>query len=287
MISLKKIFVNLKRFDIGTTYGGVNRTEDLFNWGHKIVQSVLPALAELKTDHDVEFTIYFPEAHLLPALLALDSDPNLAIGCQSVFRQDTAKGGNFGAFTSHRTANSMKQLGITSTLIGHLEERLDKVGMMTGLGVNHPAYIDGLFNQEIEAAQAAGLDVLYCIGETADERAEGRWQEVLKQQLEVGLKNRDLESIVIAYEPVWAIGVGKQPPTTQEVAEVVAYIKSLLPGVEVIYGGGLKQANAQDLASIKELDGGLIALTRFEGEIGFYPEEFIEISQLFLNAERI
>lgn len=283
-MSLKKIFVNLKRFDIGTAYGGVNRDEDLFNWSRKIVENVIPSLAGLKAAHDVEFTIYFPEAHLLPALAALDSNPNLAIGCQSVYRQDTAIGGNFGAFTSHRTANSMKQLGITSTIIGHLEERLDKIGLMTGLGVNEPAYIDGLFNKEIEAAQAAGLDVLYCIGETADERSAGRWQEVLKQQLEVGLKDRALESVVIAYEPVWAIGVGKQPPTTEEVAEVVTYIKSLVPGVEVIYGGGLKQANAQDLASIEELDGGLIALTRFEGEIGFYPEEFVEISRLFLNA---
>lgn len=286
-MSLKKIFVNLKRFDIGTAYGGVNRTEDLFNWSRKIVEEILPGLAKLKADHEVEFTIYFPESHLLPALSAVAADANLAIGCQSVYRQDTAMGGNFGAFTSHRTANSMKQLGITSTIIGHLEERLDKIGMMSGLGVDQPAYIDGLFNQEIEAAQAAGLDVLYCIGETADERSAGRWQEVLKRQLEVGLKNRALDSVVIAYEPVWAIGVGKQPPTTEEVAEVVEYIKSLLPGVEVIYGGGLKQANAQDLASIKALDGGLIALTRFEGEIGFYPEEFIEISQLFLNAERI
>lgn len=283
-MSLKKIFVNLKRFDIGTAYGGVNRDEDLFNWSRKIVENVIPSLAGLKAAHDVEFTIYFPEAHLLPALAALDSNPNLAIGCQSVYRQDTAIGGNFGAFTSHRTANSMKQLGITSTIIGHLEERLDKIGLMTGLGVNEPAYIDGLFNKEIETAQAAGLDVLYCIGETADERSAGRWQEVLKQQLEVGLKDRALESVVIAYEPVWAIGVGKQPPTTEEVAEVVTYIKSLVPGVEVIYGGGLKQANAQDLASIEELDGGLIALTRFEGEIGFYPEEFVEISRLFLNA---
>ena len=185
-MSLKKIFVNLKRFDIGTAYGGVNRDEDLFNWSRKIVENVIPSLAELKAAHDVEFTIYFPEAHLLPALAALDSNPNLAIGCQSVYRQDTAIGGNFGAFTSHRTANSMKQLGITSTIIGHLEERLDKIGLMTGLGVNEPAYIDGLFNKEIEAAQAAGLDVLYCIGETADERSAGRWQEVLKQQLEVG-----------------------------------------------------------------------------------------------------
>lgn len=282
---LKKIFVNLKRFDIGTALGGVNRTDNLFEWSHRIVKDVLPSLAELKAAHDVEFTIYFPEAHILPALSALKGDTNLAIGCQSVYRQDTTVGGNFGAFTSHRTANSMKQLGVTSAIIGHLEERLDKKGMMTGLGVDKPAYIDELFNQEIEAAQAAGLEVLYCIGETADERAQGRWQDVLKQQLEVGLKGRDLESIVIAYEPVWAIGVGKQPPTTEEVAQVVQYIKSLVPGIEVIYGGGLKQANAQALASIEELDGGLIALTRFEGEIGFYPEEFIEISRLFLNAE--
>lgn len=281
---MKRIFVNLKRFDITTAYGGVNRTDDLFKWSQTIVKEILPSLAELKAAHDVDFTIYLPEAHLLPALAALDNDTNLAIGCQSVYRQDTAVGGNFGAFTSHRTANSMKQLGVTSTIIGHLEERLDKKGLIAGLGLDKPAYVDDLLNQEIAAAQATGLEVLYCIGETADERAENRWQEVLKNQLEIGLKDRDLSGIAIAYEPVWAIGVGKQPPTTEEVAEVVAYIKSLVPGLAVIYGGGLKQANAQGLASIEALDGGLIALTRFEGDIGFYPEEFIEISRLFLNA---
>lgn len=281
---MKKIFVNLKRFDIGTAFGGVNRTNDLFNWSRQIVETVSTSLTQLKQAHDVEFTMYFPEVHLLPALSALGEDSSIAIGCQSVYRQDTAIGGNFGAFTSHRTANSMKQLGVTHTIIGHLEERLDKKGMIAGLGLDKPTYVDELLNQTIETAQSAGLDVLYCIGETANERAQGRWQEVLKQQLEIGLKGRDLASIVIAYEPVWAIGVGKQPPSTKEVAEVVTYIKSLLPTIEVIYGGGLKQANAESLASIEELDGGLIALTRFEGEIGFYPEEFVEISRLFLNA---
>ena len=72
-MSLKKIFVNLKRFDIGTAYGGVNRDEDLFNWSRKIVENVIPSLAGLKAAHDVEFTIYFPEAHLLPALAALEN----------------------------------------------------------------------------------------------------------------------------------------------------------------------------------------------------------------------
>ena len=281
---LRKIFVNLKRFDIGTAYGGVNRVEDLFTWGTKIVEAVQPELVALKANHDVEFTVYFPEAHLIPALSALTDHAPLAIGCQSVYREDTAIGGNFGAFTTHRTANSMQQLGVKSAIIGHLEERLDKQGIMQGLGVNQPVYINQLFNQETKKAQAAGLEVLYCIGETAEERAEGRWQEVLSEQLKYGLKDVDLSRVVIAYEPVWAIGVGKQPPSKAEVIEVVQYIKMEVPGIEVIYGGGLKSSNAQELASIESLDGALIALTRFKGEIGFYPEEFIEISRLFLES---
>lgn len=280
---MKKIYVNLKRFDTLKEFGGVNTETEIFNWASRIVERVTEPLATIKQQHDVEFTIYFPEAHLIPAIQALGSSDVLAIGCQSVYREDTQIGGNFGAFTSQRPANAMKQLGVTSTIIGHLEERLDKKGVLSNAGLSDFNSVDTLFNQEIKAAHQAGLNVLYCIGETAEERSEERWQEVLEGQLLRGLEGVALEKVVIAYEPVWAIGVGKQPPTADEVAEVIAFIKSIVPDIDVIYGGGLKKNNAKELASIDSLDGGLIALTRFEGDIGFYTDEFIEIVEIFLN----
>ena len=121
------------------------------------------------------------------------------IGCQGVYRDDTAENGNFGAFTTNRTANAAKAMGCSSVIIGHCEERRDKAGILEEAGVTDEDAIGRLLNQEIKAAIQAGLTVLYCIGETAGEQEH--WQEVLKSQLETGLKDVDKEKVVIAYEP--------------------------------------------------------------------------------------
>lgn len=83
----------------------------------------------------MEFAMYFPEAHLIPAVGALCEGSPVQVGCQSVFREDTAVGGNFGAFTTNRTANAVKAIGCTSTIIGHCEERKDKAGILAEAGV--------------------------------------------------------------------------------------------------------------------------------------------------------
>lgn len=280
---MKQIFLNLKRFDILSDFGGVNKDQDVHNWARNIIIIIEQELRNFKESHHVNFTIFLPEAHIIPALSSLNDPDVIAIGSQSVYKDDSEKNGNFGAFTSHRTANSMSQLGVQSTVIGHLEERLDKENLLKEAGVVDLSIIDRIFNQQIISAQKAGLDVLYCVGETSEERESGRWKEVLKQQLQDGLNGVEIDNITIAYEPVWAIGVGKKAPTMEEVEEVVNYIKSIYKEVSVVYGGGLKEDNASDLAGIKNLDGGLIALTRFKGEIGFYPEEFIEIVHKFLS----
>ncbi|MGV3079415.1 triose-phosphate isomerase family protein [Streptococcus sp. 32226D021BW] len=279
---MNHIHLNLKRFDILKQYGGVNDLSHPDEWGSTIVKAVCDRLDSLKSVYpDVEFTIYFPEAHIITAASALEDEELFRLGCQSVYRADTAIDGNFGAFTSHRTANSMRQLGVRATIIGHLEERLDKKGILSQAGVTDFSSVNCILREEILAAQEAGLKVLYCIGETLEEREN--WQEVLKNQLQLGLEQVDLENIVIAYEPVWAIGPGKTPPTSSQVEEVVSYIKTLYPTLDVIYGGGLKLDNAGSLAKIPNLDGGLIALTRFTGDIGFYPDEYVAIADLFLK----
>ncbi|MGT2742443.1 triose-phosphate isomerase family protein [Streptococcus plurextorum] len=279
------IHLNLKRFDIEKHLGGVNSLSQPQLWGETIISQVADQLTAVKETYpDVEFTIYFPEAHLIGAASALPEPSPIILGCQSVYRSDTAPGGNFGAFTSHRTANSMRQLGVQGTIIGHLEERLDKKGILAQAGVTDFSAVNHLLGQEICSAQAAGMQVLYCIGETFEEREN--WQEVLEEQLRVGLEGVDLSKVMIAYEPVWAIGPGKTPPTSHQVEEVVTYIKSLYPSLDVLYGGGLKSDNAASLAQISSLDGGLIALTRFTGDIGFYPEEYLDIVDLFLKERR-
>ena len=192
-------------------------------------------------------------------------------------------GGNFGAFTTSRTANAARALGCSCVLIGHCEERKDKAGILAA-GGGDPSAVNKILNQEIREAVRAGLKVLYCIGETSEEQP--RWQEVLRTQLEEGLKDVDKGCVTIAYEPVWAIGPGKTPPDKEYIQKIGAFVKEITGGMDVVYGGGLKQDNAAMLASVPDMDGGLIALTRFSGEIGFYPEEYLEIVKLYLTAEK-
>mgnify|MGYP003606514953 CR=1 FL=1 len=280
----KYIHLNLKRFDVLDELGGVNHSKDITRWASNIMEQVQPTLIELKRKYDIECVVYFPETHLLPALSVQMEETPLKVGCQSVYRRDVSAGGNFGAFTTNRPAASMKQLGVTHTLIGHFEERLDKKELLEIAGATDFSSVNTILNQEIKAAQNQGLKVLYCIGESAEERM-GDWQSVLKEQVLSGLVDVEEKSVVIAYEPIWAIGPGKTPPSFEQIQEVSDFLKSLKPDIPVIYGGGLKLDNAKGMATIDSLDGGLIALTRFSGDIGFYPEEYLAIINEYLGEK--
>lgn len=280
---MKHIYLNLKRFDITPARGGVNRLAPMAAWGATIVRGVEK---QLRSWPEAEYVMYLPEAHLLGAAAARTPGSPVRLGSQSVYRQDTAVGGGFGAFTTNRTANAVREMGCESTLIGHCEERGDKLGILAEGGVTGEAAaaaVNRLLNQEIRAAQAAGLGVLYCIGERSEEQA--RWQEVLGAQLDMGLAGVDRSRVVIAYEPVWSIGPGKTPADRPYIEKIARFVKERTGGLDVVYGGGLKQDNAAMLASIPEIDGGLIALTRFQGEIGFYPEEYLDIIRRYLGKE--
>ena len=103
---MKHIYLNLKRFDIPAEFGGVNRLTPIPFWASSIVEGTQPALKEYDSQK-VDFTIYFPEAHLPAALAARTTDSPLKIGCQSVYREDTAACGTFGGFTTSRPAAAM------------------------------------------------------------------------------------------------------------------------------------------------------------------------------------
>lgn len=276
---MKHIYLNLKRFDVPVEYGGVNRLAPAREWAGKIVRETQEELSKY-SPREVEFAMYFPELHLLGAAAAKSADSPIQIGCQGVFRADTAVGGNFGAFTTNRCASSMLAAGCQSVLIGHCEERNDKAGILSEAGVTDADAVNRLLNQEICCALGRGLKVLYCIGEKHEELEQ--WQEVLGRQLEIGLKDLDRSDIVIGYEPVWSIGPGRTPADKDYITKIARFVKEQTGGMDVVYGGGLKKDNAAMLASIPEIDGGLIALTRFQGEIGFYPEEYLEIVRLYL-----
>lgn len=277
---MKHIYLNLKRFDVPVALGGVNRTGDLANWGANIVLATQDELATYPVT-EVEFAMFFPEMHILSAVAAKKVNSPIQVGSQAVYRMDTAVGGNFGAFTTNRSASAVQAAGCVATLIGHCEERNDKAGILAAAHVQDTAAINRLLNEEIKAAQARGLNVLYCIGEKAEEQE--RWQEVLGEQLDLGLDGVDRSQVVIAYEPIWSIGPGKTPADKDYITKIARFVKERTGGMDVVYGGGLKKDNAAMLASIPEIDGGLIALTRFQGDFGFYPDEYLEIIKLYLQ----
>lgn len=276
---MKYIFANLKRFDIPKEMDGINGLAPVSKWGSCLTQQIRGTMDQYAAQ--AEIGIFYPEAYLLQAAEAKGTEDKWKIGVQGIYRKDTEKGGNFGAFTTNRTAKSVKAMGCEYVLIGHCEERMDKAGILAEAGVVDPKAVNRLLNEEISCAVKAGLSVLYCVGETEEE--QDRWQEVIGQQLDVGLHEVNLSGIAVAYEPLWAIGPGKPVPDSDYITKVAEFIKLRTGGCPVIYGGGLKEENARMLAAIPCVDGGLIGLTKFSGDIGFYPEGFAAIIEKYLG----
>ncbi|MGZ8687997.1 MAG: triose-phosphate isomerase [Gaiellaceae bacterium] len=159
-----------------------------------------------------------------------------------------------GAFTGEISAAMLVELGVQGTLVGHSERRL------------YFGESDDSVRARAEAALAAGLKVIACVGESEAERETGRTEEVLARQVAVLPRHGEL---VIAYEPVWAIGTGKT--ATKEMAqEAHAFIKSLHP-TRVLYGGSVKPENAQELLAQPDVDGALV------GGASLDPDSFAAI----------
>ncbi|MEX0321605.1 MAG: triose-phosphate isomerase [Puniceicoccaceae bacterium] len=310
---MHEIFINLKRFDVPKELGGLCLTDDPQAWIEDIIdQTVNLGLGKLE-DVSVAYTI--PDALVLPAIAKLKSFPaeetkNLSVGNQSVFRQDVTPGGNFGAFTSNTPAAAARNCGCGWSIIGHSEERKDKFEMLARFerGVASDASlmakannaVSEMLNEQALCAFNQGIDVLFCIGETAEERGEGSFEEqkprieaVLKAQLEVGLKglaeSLPERKVVIGYEPRWAIGPGKTPPDAEYIGYVAEFTKKTVKelygfDIPVVYGGGLKEENAKMIGGIESIDGGLVALTKFTDPIAFQPTDLKIIIETYLSA---
>ena len=309
---MKEIFVNLKRFDVPRELGGVCSSNHPKAWIENIIEkSIELGMGNLP---NMQLVYMLPEALLIPAVEKLESYSEeqrrtLHIGVQGVYREDVAVGGNFGALTTHLPAAAAKNMGCKGVLIGHCEERKDKQNIIGQYEPNWEASeqtrervlnaVDELLNQEVKKALSREMNVLFCIGETAAQRSEGELlqvkenvEKVLRKQLEVGLKGVFEElgnrNVGIAYEPIWAIGPGKVPPEADYIEFVSSYIKQVVKelydyDILVVYGGGLKEENAKMIGSIKTIDGGLVALTQFSGEIGFYVEDLRKIIDQYIG----
>jgi triosephosphate isomerase len=310
---MKVIFINLKRFDVPKSLGGICPNKDPIEWIQSVVEDTIDSgLGNLR---NVCITYLLPESLIAPAIQAkhnhrAETTTNLSIGCQGVHWQDVEQGKNFGAFTTLLPAAAAIAHGAEWTILGHSEERRAKKQILLAYDPqidlndtkNHFASrsINRLINQEVIAALKRGINVLLCIGETESERGEGtleeqkpRIEEVLKDQLRSNLQSTSHmlidRKIVIGYEPLWAIGPGKTPPIREYISFVSAFIKETvitelgIDNIPVVYGGGLKEENAEMIASIDTIDGGLVALTRFTGEIGFSVPELNQIVQKYIQ----
>lgn len=201
-----------------------------------------------------------PQALHMGELKGIDG---LHLGAQNICDQEK------GAYTGELSPASVKDFGADFTLIGHSERR-------TIYNEN-----DDTINQKVHLALNMGLKVVFCIGETLEEREAGHTPDVVKVQLLEGLEGiskKQFENIVIAYEPVWAIGTGKVA-TPKEADDVHLFIREVITKdlsldgqqVSVLYGGSVKPENAKELLTCPNIDGALV------GGASLKPESFSEL----------
>lgn len=175
-----------------------------------------------------------------------------------------------GAFTGEISPAMLKSAGCSHVIIGHSERR------------QFFGETDQSINRKIQAAVAADLVPVFCIGETEAQRDEGQTFSVLDKQVQNGLEtlvSEALQTLIVAYEPVWAIGTGKTA-TTEQAQEVHAHVRQwiaqhynadLAQGMRIIYGGSVKPSNVKELMAMPDIDGALV------GGASLDPESFSQL----------
>ncbi|MEC5156600.1 triose-phosphate isomerase [Chryseobacterium sp. MP_3.2] len=173
-----------------------------------------------------------------------------------IFSQDMSEHGS-GAYTGEISAGMLESIGATGALIGHSERR------------QYHGETDSHCNRKIKLALDKGLTPIYCNGETLEQRKSGKHLEVVKNQTEVALftlSAAEIKKVVIAYEPVWAIGTG-ETASPDQAQEIHAHIRNLIADkygkdvadeISILYGGSVKPENAKEIFSKPDIDGGLI-----------------------------
>ncbi len=186
-------------------------------------------------------------------LMAKDLYPLNEVG---IFSQDMSEYES-GAYTGEISAEMLEAIGATGAIIGHSERR------------QYHGETDAHCNAKIKLALEKGLTPIYCNGETLEQRKSGKHLEVVKNQTEVALftlSAEDIKKVVIAYEPVWAIGTG-ETASPEQAQEIHAHIRNLIAEkygqdvadeISILYGGSVKPDNAKEIFSQPDIDGGLI-----------------------------
>ena len=197
-----------------------------------------------------EVILCVPYTDLFYALLNVQGT-NIKIGAQNMHWESN------GAYTGEISGEMLKSIGVEYVIIGHSERR------------QYFAETDETVNKKIKSALSVGLKPILCVGETLEQREAGKTEQIVTEQVQKALTEisaENLEKIIIAYEPIWAIGTGKTATkedantTIMQIRKKIAemYGQNEANGVIIQYGGSVKSSNAKELFEMSDIDGGLV-----------------------------
>jgi triosephosphate isomerase len=202
------------------------------NGNLKLVQDYLETFKDTQLPHQL---IVCPPS---PYLCSFKNQNDFLLGGQDCHEY------NSGAFTGNVSAPMLKELHCTYVLLGHSERRM------------YEKESSELVYQKAQAAQSAGLTPIICMGENEHDYAHGKTEEILAKFLET-LQSLDRSNLMIAYEPLWAVGSGRIPDL-EVINAVHQYIHTILPGIDVLYGGSVNKDNIQSILNLPYVQGVLV-----------------------------
>lgn len=226
--------------------------------------SLVGALTKLTADVNGVEIVVCPAFTALAPVCQVLAHSNIAVGGQNCYVKES------GAYTGEISPHMLLDAGCKWVIVGHSERR------------EYFKESDGFLNEKLKFALSSGLKVMFCVGETLDERENGKMDEVLTRQVLdglAGLSEPEFKDMALAYEPVWAIGTGKTA-TPEQAQEAHAFIRGLVrkqfgetvaANLRIQYGGSVKPDNAAELMAQPDVDGALI------GGASLKAESFAEI----------
>jgi len=219
------------------------------NWKmNKNIQETLDFLQLVKEGNGVEVVVCPPAPLLYPAKLYVQGqNKGIQIGAQNVHQEEK------GAYTGEMAASLLKDIGCSHCIIGHSERR------------QYAQEDDAAVNLKAKQALKRGLTPIICIGETLEQKQQNQTEKVLTKQILGAMDGIDVSQVIVAYEPVWAIGTGESA-TAEDAQRIHAYIRAVVAhldeqnaeNVSILYGGSVNENNAQEFSGMIDIDGVLV-----------------------------
>ena len=233
-----------------------------FQQAEQLLDDILAEGIQLKDHQQTIFAVPFP--YLTMTRSEVSNEKNYGVSAQNCYHKKS------GAFTGEISAEMLHSLGITYCIVGHSERR------------EYFSETNAVLAEKVSLCLENYITPIFCCGEPLQIREEGKQNSYVEKQLNESLfhlSKEQISSIIIAYEPIWAIGTGKTA-TTEQAQEMHAYLRNVLSGkygqdiadtIPVLYGGSVKAGNAKELFDCPDVDGGLV------GGASLIAKDFIEI----------